>query len=332
MFDGTVKLVAKDFDVKSNQSPALTGKGGKVSDLKASDPDIKTFPIPELSLSGTKLSGETPGQAATKQSAILLASASSAKSPADTAASAKTAVSATAKASAVSIDPNYAGCFCSVGGTFHGTDEALDLAACEALCCKEEGLLCLPDGCGQYDSTKSCCINGKVVEKFKAPKKPLIGAIRDCNNRVQAVSPTVVAPGKEGCSVNKAVEFLINLKEMRIFPLNIINKKTIIIDFNNPFNDPKLAFRGSCNTHDWCYGTCMKNVNDFADRKKCDDQLLENLKRVCKNAEDDKPIWDACYELAGDIYGGLRQNIIPFSGPGVYRDAQIQHCKCDLCP
>ncbi|MBI4801564.1 MAG: hypothetical protein HY796_03470 [Elusimicrobia bacterium] len=318
-----------------DRAAVITGRGGSVGDLKKSDPDIKTSPIPEFSLSGTKLSGKTPGQAATKQSSSLLASASSVKSPADITASAKTAGSATAKAmaaSAAGIEPDYAGCWCSVGGTFHDTSEASNLAACEALCCKEEGLLCPPDGCGSYDPKKFCCINGKVVEKFKAPKKPLIGGIRDCNNRVQAVSPTVVAPGKEGCSVNKAMEFSINLKEMRIFPLNIINKKTIIIDFNNPFNDPKLAFRGSCNTHDWCYGTCRKNANDFADRKKCDDKLLENLKVVCDNAKKDKPTWDACYELAGDIYGGLRQNIFPFAGPGSYRDAQIQHCKCDLCP
>ncbi|MBU2572986.1 MAG: hypothetical protein KKH28_02775, partial [Elusimicrobia bacterium] len=50
MFDGTGDFAAKDFNVNSNQSPVLTGKGGSVGDLKASDPNIKTSPISEFSL------------------------------------------------------------------------------------------------------------------------------------------------------------------------------------------------------------------------------------------------------------------------------------------
>ncbi|MBI4801814.1 MAG: hypothetical protein HY796_04745 [Elusimicrobia bacterium] len=47
MFDGSAKLAAKDSDVKSNQSPASTGKGGQVSDLKSSEPDIKKITSPQ---------------------------------------------------------------------------------------------------------------------------------------------------------------------------------------------------------------------------------------------------------------------------------------------
>jgi len=51
MFDGTTKLSAKDFDVKSGQAPAITGKGGQVADLKSSGPDIpKLNTVSEFSL------------------------------------------------------------------------------------------------------------------------------------------------------------------------------------------------------------------------------------------------------------------------------------------
>ena len=51
MFDGSAKLASKDFDVKSNQSPALTGKSGLVTDLKSAGPDIpKLNAVSEFSL------------------------------------------------------------------------------------------------------------------------------------------------------------------------------------------------------------------------------------------------------------------------------------------
>ena len=94
MFDNTAELPVGNFAATSvKPSLALTGKSGRVLDLKASEPDIANVaPVSEFSLRGTKPSGETPGQAATKQSSTLLASASSAKSPACAASSAKTAL------------------------------------------------------------------------------------------------------------------------------------------------------------------------------------------------------------------------------------------------
>jgi hypothetical protein len=170
----------------------------------------------------------------------------------------------------------------------------------------------------------------KACGCLKAPSKTLqpLGIILNCKNRVQVKPETEVTAGKEGCSVNRWQAAWVNIKEMR-FPWGIITGKTPIMDFNNPFNDPNLAFGGSCNTHDWCYGKCQQTANDSADRLKCDNQLRENLRRVCEKAKDQVTM-NECLELTGDMYGGLRLWIV--GGAADYAAAQIQYCKCDLCP
>ncbi|MBI4801455.1 MAG: hypothetical protein HY796_02920 [Elusimicrobia bacterium] len=215
-------------------------------------------------------------------------------------------------------------------------------AAAQCRCCQDYNSLCTTfvtgcasGGCGEYDPKKSCCINKKVVDKLQTPKTWLT-SIRDCKNRVQAVSEKIVKPEKQGCSIGIIRGTFINIwrLEKRIILkliFKIDNTLPLTIDFNDPFDDPKLAFRGSCNTHDYCYGTCRQTANDAADRRKCDGLLLKDLKAVCNKAKDPTTM-DQCLELAGVIHWGLSLNTPIDGGPAAYRDAQIQHCKCDLCP
>ncbi|MBI4802374.1 MAG: hypothetical protein HY796_07600 [Elusimicrobia bacterium] len=331
------------------------GKGGNIVDLKSSEPAIpKLNTASEFSLSGKRLSGGTSELA--KQSTVLPASASSAKTPADASlvlsANSQTkggpanAAPATAKAAAAApgIDPGFSGCFCKGTDPNYFIDKSPSVpnqAACPNACCRTYGLLCPSGDCGPYDTKKSCCINKKVVNKFKTPDKTLqsVGVIPDCKNRIQAVSEKIVKPEKQGCSITPAAARLINIKERRfanpgkvIKFLHLDSGRPLITDFNDPFKGLTPLFSGPCNTHDWCYGTCRKNANDAADRRKCNDQLLKNLKdNVCANAK--YPVTrEECNELAGDIYNGLRWPVPAIGGPAAFASAQIDHCKCDLCP
>ena len=365
---------------------ASLGKGGNVTDLKSSEPDLpKLNTASEFSLSGKKLFGETPGQAATKQSPGLLASASLAKSPTGATASAKTAASATAKAAQASTLDSCAAC------RKHAFETGEFPILCYQLCCKEQVAAgedpassecyplctnkwdeekdpckcckkynskcttfvpgCTSGGCGEYDPEKSCCINNKVVDKLQTPTKTLLGSIKNCKNRVQAVSEKVVRPEKQGCSIDPRLGHLINIWERRFSRderlialmlswkitkglatklFNLDSGRPPITDFNDPFKGLTPPFRGSCDEHDHCYGRCRKNAKDSTDRQKCDKQLLTELKDdVCFNAK--YPLTkDECNELAEDMVWGLRN--LPFGGSVAYAAAQIEHCKCDLCP
>ncbi|MBI4802399.1 MAG: hypothetical protein HY796_07730 [Elusimicrobia bacterium] len=298
MFDGTAKLAAKDLTlVPSNSAATLTAKGGQVADLKSYEPNTPKLKYPKD---------------AAKQS----------------------------------------DCYTLCTGITAG-------AAAQCKCCQDYNSLCTTyvsgctPGCGEYDAKKSCCINGKVVDKFKVPSKTLqrIGVIPDCKNRVQAVSEKVVRPEKQGCSVTPRLGHLINIKERRFSRderlialmlswkitkgiatklFNLDSGRPPITDFNNPFTGLTPPFRGSCNDHDYCYGTCKKIANDSADRRKCDDKLLTDLRDVvCSNAK--YPLTkDECTELAEDMVWSLRH--LPFGGSAAYAAAQIERCKCDLCP
>ncbi|MBI4803596.1 MAG: hypothetical protein HY796_13840 [Elusimicrobia bacterium] len=188
------------------------------------------------------------------------------------------------------------------------------------------------------------------MEKLQTPKA-LLGYIKDCKNRVQVKSEKEVRPEKQGCSIAPRLGHLINIKERRFSRdgrlialmlswkiikgiatklFNLDSGRPPITDFNDPFTGLTPPFRDSCNEHDWRYGTCLKNAKDAADRRKCDDQLLKKLKNeVCKKAK--YPLTKAeCTELAEDMVWGLRH--LPFGGSVAYAAAQIDHCKCDLCP
>ncbi|MBI4801771.1 MAG: hypothetical protein HY796_04515 [Elusimicrobia bacterium] len=139
MFDGTAKIPSKDFDVKSNQSPASTGKGGQVSDLKSSEPDIKKITSPsEFSL-------------ASKSTTLP--------------ASAKTASAATPKASAQAASYIF---WCSCPQDDTGTlFETTDYSDCVKQCCeKYHGGTDCPSGDG--DGTGS-----SLLDKLKAAWKKL---------------------------------------------------------------------------------------------------------------------------------------------------------------
>ena len=174
LFDGAADLNAKDLEpVSSNQPAELTGKGGRVTDLKGSAPDLyKLSPVTEFSLSGTKLSGETPGQAATKQSPILLASASQAKSPADTAAAAKTAGSTQKVSAAGTVTPfdwPTVPCNCTCAPNILGYSVKDCVTRCNILCGDEECsagyVLTTSSGCclaSQVTTTGICCSPGQT--------------------------------------------------------------------------------------------------------------------------------------------------------------------------
>ncbi|MBI4801586.1 MAG: hypothetical protein HY796_03585 [Elusimicrobia bacterium] len=167
MFDGSAKLTAKDFDVKSNQSPALTGKSGQVTDLKTAESATPKLNIAsEFGLSGTKLSGELPAPA--KQNAVLPASASPAKTSADTAsvlpakstfdtaASANNALSLQkAVAASDPIIPMVRECKCYYGGLF------LEVGEAETKCCVN-GTPVAKCGSACWNPVVECCQDGKV--------------------------------------------------------------------------------------------------------------------------------------------------------------------------
>ncbi|MBI4802771.1 MAG: hypothetical protein HY796_09650 [Elusimicrobia bacterium] len=142
MFDGTAKLAAKDFDVKSNQSSASTGKGGQVSDLKSSEPDIKKITSPsEFSLAN--------------KSTTLPASA-------------KTAPTSTPKASAQAASYIF---WCSCPQDDTGTlFETTDYSDCVKQCCeKYHGGTDCPSGDGGSD----------IWKKLKEMLNSIIKALRE---------------------------------------------------------------------------------------------------------------------------------------------------------
>ncbi|MBI4801716.1 MAG: hypothetical protein HY796_04235 [Elusimicrobia bacterium] len=149
MFDGSAKLAAKDFDVKSSQSPASTGKGGQVSDLKSSEPDIKKITSPsEFSLAS--------------ESTTLLASA-------------KTVSAATPKASAQAASYIF---WCSCPQDDTGTlFETTDYSDCVKQCCeKYHGGADCPSDDG--DGTGS-----SLLDKLKAAWKKLQDSAKALKDR-----------------------------------------------------------------------------------------------------------------------------------------------------
>ncbi|MFH1619221.1 MAG: phospholipase A2 [bacterium] len=159
LFDGSAKLASKDFDVKSNQSPAITGKSGLVADLKTSEPDIaKIGSATGLGLGGKKLSGETPEPTSQKRSESLLASASSAKSaaPVSTAtfSAAATIVAPASKTAATSAIKAAATSPCdSCLNETPGTPSY----ACMEICCVERGIWCETFCMNYYATTQEEC-------------------------------------------------------------------------------------------------------------------------------------------------------------------------------